>query len=153
MALVICIALAVIALVVMFRRIGATRPRAIEKTPVAHVFSSRELQELDAHLDQIAVEEQRRLDASVERYVAGEAGHIVVISDFRYGVALELSDGRRIALGGISRVERRILVRRADQDKLRPTRVARDGFSYRLLLRGETGAEVEIYTRRVALAP
>jgi hypothetical protein len=78
---------------------------------------------------------------------------VVVISDSRHEIALLLSDGRRMALGGVSRVSRRVLVNRAARDKLRPALVERDGLSYRLLLRSEAGAEIEIYPRRVALAP
>jgi len=112
-----------------------------------------ELRKLDSHLEVIAEEELRRLDASIARYVAGEVGHVVVISYSHHGIALVLSDGRRIALGGVSRFRRRLLVNRAAKEKLRPTRVERDGLSYRLLLRSEAGAEIEVYTCRVTLAP
>jgi len=127
--------------------------RLATRDPVAHVFRSPEMQELDAVLDLVAVEERRRLDAEVLRYVAGEAGHVVVISDWRYGIALELSDGRRIALGGVSRVTRRMLAHRVPVDRLRLARVECDGISYRLTLRGDAGDELEIFSRRVALAP
>jgi hypothetical protein len=129
------------------------RHRLAARDPAVHVFQSREMQELDAILDLVAVDERRRLDADVLRYVAGEAGHVVVVSDWRYGIALELSDGRRIALGGVSRVTRRLLAHRVSMDKLRLARVECDGISYRLTLRGEAGDELEIFSRRVALAP
>lgn len=129
------------------------RRRFAARDPVAHVFQSQEMQELDAVLDLVAVEERRRLDVEMLRYVAGEAGHVVVVSDWRYGVALELSDGRRIALGGVSRVTRRMLAHRVPIDRLRLARVECDGISYRLILRGDAGDELEIFSRRVALAP
>jgi hypothetical protein len=129
------------------------RRRLGSRDPVARVFQSREMQELDAILDQVAVDELRRLDAEVLRYVAGEAGHVVVVSDWRYGIALDLSDGRRIALGGVSRVTRRMLAQRVPMDRLRLARVEIDGISYRLILRSEAGDELEIFSRRVALAP
>jgi hypothetical protein len=143
-----------IALAAMYRLIGTfPRRRRATRDPLAHVFQPHELRELDAHLEVIADEELRRLDASIARYVAGNVGHVVVISDSRHGIALVLSDGRRIALGGVSRFRRRLLVYRAAKEKLRPTRVDRDGLSYRLLLRSEAGTEIEVYTRRLTLAP
>ena len=129
------------------------RRRLKSRDPVARVFQSRDMQELDAVLDLVAVDELRRLDAEVLRYVAGEAGHVVVVSDWRYGIALDLSDGRRIALGGVSRVTRRMLAQRVPMDRLRLARVESDGISYRLILRSEAGDELEIFSRRVALAP
>ena len=155
MLVALCSVLALTALFKLYRVVGgrARRWRRAAANPLAQVFRPDELQEFDAHLDEVAKQELSRLDAIVMHYVAGEAGHVVVISDWRHGIALGLSDGRQIALGGISRVERRMLVNRAARDKLRPAHVERDGFSYRLLLRGEAGAEFQIYTRRVALAP
>jgi hypothetical protein len=145
---------ALIALVAMYRLIGrCRRRRSAARDPLTHVFQPHELRDLDAHLEAIAEEELRRLDANIANYVAGEVGHVVVISECRDEIALLLSDGRRMALGGVSRVTRRFLVSRAAQDKLRPARVQRDGLSYRLLLRSEAGDEIEVYTRRVALAP
>jgi hypothetical protein len=44
------------------------------------------------------------------------------------------------------------LARGAAEERLRPAHVGRDAFSYRLVLRGETGAELEVYARRVTLA-
>jgi hypothetical protein len=151
---VLCVGCAVIALAAMYRLIGSyRRRRSAGRDPLTRVFQPHELRELDAHLDVIAEEELRRLDADIARYVAGEVGHVVVIADSRHELALLLSDGRRIALGGVSRVTRRFLMNRAAQDKLRPARVERDGLSYRLLLRSEAGAEIEVHMRRVALAP
>jgi hypothetical protein len=143
----------VIALVLVCAHHRARTSRRRRRDPVGHLFRSRELQALDAHLDLVAQDERRRLDAAVLRYVAGEAGHVVVVSDWRYGIALDLSDGRRIALGGVSRVTRRLLASRVTADRLRLARVECDGVSYRLTLRGEAGDEIEIFSRRVALAP
>jgi hypothetical protein len=78
---------------------------------------------------------------------------VVGIWDSRHGVALGLSDGRRLSLGGISRFTTRLLVNRAAEDKLRLAHVELDGLTYRLSLRGEAGTMVEIYARRVSLAP
>lgn len=145
---------ALIALAAMYRLIGRSqRRRRATRQPLTKVFQPHELRELDAHLDEIAKEELRRLDANVQRYVAGEVGHVVTIWDSLYGIALGLSDGRWLSLGGVSRVTRRLLVSRAAKDKLHLTRVERDGISYRVFLRGEAGVEVEIYSRRIALAP
>jgi hypothetical protein len=148
------VALAFIGFAPTYLLVGSSRRRrSAAQDPLTHVFQPRELRELEAHLDAIAKEELRRLDANVARYVGGEVGHVVIISDSRHGIALVLSDGRRIALGGVSRATRRELVRRASRDKLRPTRLDHDGLSYRLIFRGEAGPEIEIYTRRLALAP
>jgi hypothetical protein len=108
-----------------YRYARVTRQR--RRDPVAQLFRSRELQELDVHLNLVAEDERQRLDADVLRYVAGEAGHVVVVSDWRYGIALGLSDGRRIALGGVSRATRKLLAHRVAQDRLRLARVECDG--------------------------
>jgi hypothetical protein len=145
---------ALIALVAMYRLIRSSRRRRrAARDPLTQVFQPHELREFDAQLEVIAEEELRLLDANIARYVAGAVGHVVVISYSRHGIALVLSDGRRIALGGVSRFRRRLLVNRAAKHKLRPARVDRDGRSYCLLLRSEAGAEIEVYTRRVVLVP
>jgi hypothetical protein len=92
------------------------------------------------------------MDATVAQYVAGVVEHMVAISESRHGVALGLSDGGRLALGGVSRSSLSALRCRAADDKLFPARVVRDAFSYRLLLRAEAGADIELSTRRLALA-
>jgi hypothetical protein len=145
-------ALALLAFDTAFRVVALFRRRA-PRDPFRQVFRARELKELDAHLEVIAADEMRRLHVNVVRYVAGNAGHVVGIWDSRHGVALGLSDGRRLALGGISLSTARLLAVRAAEDKLRLAHVERAEFSYRLLLRGEGGAIVEVYARRVALAP
>jgi hypothetical protein len=121
--------------------------------PLRRVFGARELREFEAHLQRIAAEEKLRLHANVLRYIASDVGHVVGVWDSREGVALGMSDGRRLTLGGVSHLTTRLLVHRAVEDKLRLARVELDGFSYRLLLRGEAGAHMEIYARRVALVP
>jgi hypothetical protein len=127
------------------------RRRRAARDVLRRVFRRREYRELDARLERIAVEELRRLEISARRYIAGDVGYVVVISDSRHGIGLGLSDGRRLELGGVSRSTLRRL-QWATEDRLRPAHVDRDGFSYRLLLRGENGAEVEVFARRVTLA-
>jgi hypothetical protein len=154
MLAVVCVVLALVALAASHRKIGGFRKNRIAADdPLFHVFKPDDLGELDAHLDAIAREELLRLDAILMRYIAGEVGHVVVVSDSSHGIALALSDGRRMTLGGVSRVTRRRLLHLAAQDKLRPARIDREAFSYRLLLRNEAGAEIEFHTRTVALAP
>lgn len=145
--------LALLAAVALYRLVWRSKHHRSSRDPLAHAFRARELREIDAHLDRIAVTEIRRLDASLARYVAGEVGHVVVISESRHGIALGLSDGRRVALGSVSRSTLALLKRRVAADNLRPARVHRDSLSYRLLLRGEAGADIELSTRRLALAP
>jgi hypothetical protein len=154
MLAVLCVVLTLVALAASYCIVGSSRKgRIAAGDPLIHVFKPDELRELDAHLDAIAREELLRLDATLMRYIAGEVGHVVVVSDSSHGIALALSDGRRMTLGGVSRVTRRRLLQRAAQDKLRPARIEREAFSYRLLLRSEAGAEIEFHTRTVALAP
>ena len=121
--------------------------------PLRQVFGGHGLREFDEHLEGIAADEKHRLHVQVVRYIASDVGHVVGVWDSREGVALGMSDGRRLTLGGVSHLTTRLLVHRAVEDKLRLGRVELDGFSYRLLLRGEAGALMEIYARRVALVP
>jgi hypothetical protein len=151
---VLCVVLALVALAASYRKVASSRKgRSATGDPLIRVFKPDELRELDAHLDAIAQEELLRLDATLMRYIAGAVGHVVVVSDYRHGIALALSDGHRMTLGGVSGVTRRRLRHRAAQDKLRPARIEREAFSYRLLLRSEAGAEIEFHSRSVALAP
>ncbi|MDT5237728.1 MAG: hypothetical protein QOF47_3715, partial [Mycobacterium sp.] len=96
-------------------------------------------------------EERRRLEKDLAHYLAGRAGHVVVISSAPNGIALELSDGHRLALRGISRRTVELLNRHARGDRLHPASFDCDAVSYCLLLRGLGGAEVEIYARNIAL--
>jgi hypothetical protein len=148
-----CFPIAIVGLVTGYRLQGRYGRRRAARDPLRRVFRARELRELDAHLDRIAADEGRRLDASVVRYVAGAVGHVVVITKSRQGIALGLSDGRRLALGSVSPTMFQLLMRRAAADKLRPARVDRDSLSYRLLLRGEAGSDIELTTKKVALTP
>ena len=153
MAAVLCAALAFIALCTghWFTRMLRRRRRAALDV-LSGVFRQREYRELDAHLERIAVDELRRLEMSAKRYLAGDVGYVVVISDSRHGIGLSLSDGRRLELGGVSRSTLGRL-KWAAEERLRPAHVTRDGFSYRLLLRGDSGTDMEVFARRVTLAP
>lgn len=128
------------------------RRRKASQDPLSRVFGARELRKFDAHLDKVAVDELGRLILELRRYVAGEVGHVVVISNQPgEGIVLGLSDGRLMTLTGVARVTRGLLPSRAANDKLRPARVDHDGYTCRLLLRGESGFEMSIHTRRVYL--
>ena len=122
------------------------------RDPLRRVFGFSELRQLDDHLNRVAELEQLRIDATVARYVAGFAGHVVVVSETRHGVALGLSDGCRLVLGGVSRSTLSTLRRRAASTKLYPARVEHDHFCYRLHLRDETGVDLELNMRQLALA-
>ena len=153
MAVVLCIALAFIALGAGHRFV--TRRRRARRGPkdvLRQVFRRREYRELDRQLERIAVHELRRLEVTARRYIAGDVGYVVVISGSRHGISLGLSDGHRLELGGVSRSTLSLLAQGAAEERLRPAHVTRDGFSYRLLLRGEAGAEMEVFARRVTLA-
>ena len=119
---------------------------------MAQVFRRREFRQLDMHLEAVASEERRRLEAELVRYVAGRAGHVVVVRKAPHGIALELSDGRQLAIRGVSPRTVELIDCRARTDILRPERLDRDAFSYRLLLRGAAGAHIKVYARNVALA-
>jgi hypothetical protein len=141
-----------VALVTGYRLVMRCRRHGTARDPLRRVFGSKELRALDEHLEWIAEVEQARIDATLARYVAGVVGHVVVISESRQGVALGLSDGGRLALGRVSCSTLATLRRRAAGDKLYPARVVRDTSRYRLVLRAEDGADMELSTRRLALA-
>jgi hypothetical protein len=147
------VATALVAIAITVRRAAKRRrARRPARDPMAKVFRGREFRRFDAHLEVVAQEERRRLESDLARYLAGRAGHVVFVSKVRDGVALELSDGRRLALGGISLRTVELLNRRTQFGLLRPESVHRDTLSYRLLLRGAAGGEIGIYARNVALA-
>jgi hypothetical protein len=154
MALVTCVALTVIALGAGYwsARQRRHRRRAAHDA-LRRVFTRREYREIDCHLERVAVDELHRLELSARRYVTGDVGYVVVISDSLHGIGLGLSDGRRLELGGVNRSMLELLERGAAAERLRPALVTRDAFSYRLTLRGETGAEIEVFARRVTLSP
>jgi hypothetical protein len=155
MDVLLCVELAALALLPVYRLVGrARRSRRASREPLTQVFRPRELRDLEARLDEVAAVEMRRMDADLLRYVAGEVGHVVVIVDQpRHSIALALSDGHRLTLDVVSDATRMLLRHRVTRDKLRPAGLERDGSSYRLLLRSEAGADLEIHARRVALTP
>jgi hypothetical protein len=117
------------------------------------VFPAQELRALDLQLRVAAADELARLELELAAYVTGlRVGYVVAVSDSAGGVAIELSDGQRLSLGGVAHRTRRLLTARATSDLLRPTLVERDGITYRLLLRGHRGDEVELHARRMVLA-
>jgi hypothetical protein len=149
MLAVLCVVLALVALAASYRRVGSSRQGgSAARDPLTHVFTPDELRELDAQLDAIAREELVRLDDTKLRCIAGEVGHVVVVSDSSNGVAFALCDGRRTTLGGVSRVTRRRRLHQAGPDRLTTARVESAALSCRLVL-----AEIEFSARRVALFP
>jgi hypothetical protein len=116
-------------------------------------FSLRELRALDRQLQAAAANELARLERELAAYVTGvRVGYVLAITDSVDGVALELSDGQRLSLSGVAQRTRRLITARAEVDLLRPAFIERDGVSWRLLLRGHRGDEVELHARRMVLA-
>jgi hypothetical protein len=153
MLVILCLALVVLAAWYVLTRKARRRREAVDNA-LARVFRPEELRELDEHLDEIAAAELRSIEADVARYVAGEVGHVVVVSNHRHGgIALALSDGHRLTLGVVSGDTRKQLLNRATRDKLRPASFERNALSYLLLFRGEQGAVMEVHARRVVLTP
>src|SRR3954447_4170529 len=147
--LVVCAATALIA-IATYRY--CRRGPAVERDPCRALFRTPEMRLLDAELDKATADELERLVQDVARFLAGEVGHIVVISDTaRGGLVLQLSDGCLMTLIGVGQVPRGELLKRAAKDKLRPARLERNTVSCRLLLRGESGYEMRLHTRRVLL--
>jgi hypothetical protein len=146
---VLCLSLTLLVTYVVRRRRAR---RDTERDPLARAFASREMRELDAHMDAIARCERRRLEREVESYLTGAVGYVVTISRSPAGIALELSDGRRLALTGVSRRMLPLLLVHAAEDLLQPTHVERDALSCRLRLRGQAGTKIDIFARNVALA-
>jgi hypothetical protein len=128
------------------------RLRAGGSDPLLKAFSRRDLREFDARLDEVGRHERRRMDREIERYLTGAAGYVVRSYNSSLGLSLELSDGRRLTLNGVSHRTLPVLLARVAEDKLAPTYVDRDGLSYRLRFRGPAGTEIDIYARNVALA-
>ena len=126
------------------------RKRETPREPFAAVFGPAAA-EFEAHLDAVARQESRRLQQELTGYLAGSTGHVVVIRRAPNGVALELSDGRHLALRGVSQRTHNVLRHRSHADLLRPHSVDRSPLAYRLRLRGLTGDETEIYARDVVL--
>jgi hypothetical protein len=132
--------------------IASYRRGKARSDPLREVFRPRELRRLDAHLNKVGADERARLAHEVSRYVAGEVGHVVVVSDEpRDVLVLLLSDGSLMTLNGVTAVTRGLLLRRATNDKLRPAGVDRNVLSCHLLFRGDSGYEMTISTRTVSL--
>jgi hypothetical protein len=144
--------LAVVVLAATYRLITTSHRRRRDDA-FSRVFHPHELCELDQALEEIAATELRRLHANVVDYISGHTGHVVAISESRQGVALVLSDGNRLALSGLGVSTRRSLQQLVSKDRLRLAGIDRDRLAYRVLLRGESGAEFAVHTQRVALAP
>jgi hypothetical protein len=149
MFIVLCLSLALLATCVIRRR---RKRRGTVPDSLARAFPRRVVRELDAHMDAVAQFELRRLEREVKRYLAGAVGYVVMIYRSPAGIALELSDGRRLALTGVSRRALKLLLVRNAEDLLAPTHVVRDALSYRLRLRGQAGTHLDIYARNVAIA-
>jgi hypothetical protein len=153
MFIVLCLALTLLASPTAYLIIRVRREwRRAAPDLLAQAFPPRELRELDAQLEAIARCELRRLEREVERYLTGAVGYVVSIHRSPDGIAFELSDGRRLALAGVSRSTLQLLVRRTSEDMLQPTHVHWDVFSQRLRLRGRAGTDLDIYARNIALA-
>jgi hypothetical protein len=153
MLVIVCIAVALLVAVTTFAKKARSR-RACRtgRNLMAEVFSNREFGELNLRLHAVAREELRRLEQDFTRYLAGRAGYVLDVMKAPNGVALELSDGRRLALFGVSRRTADLLHRCAPMDMLRPESFHYDALSYRLLLRGHAGTELKVYARSIALA-
>src|SRR5258708_39141705 len=99
---------------------GGFRRRRAANDSLEHRFRAPELRKLDARLDEIALEELRRLERQLAHYVASEVGHVLMISRPPHGIALELSDGRRLALGAVSQRPLNQRTQRAPGARFRP---------------------------------
>jgi hypothetical protein len=116
-------------------------------------FPLRELRALERQLHAAAKHELARIERELAAYVTGVGvGYVVGITHSVSGLALELSDGQRLSLNGVAQRTRRMIASRAKVDRLRPTLIEQDGVTYRLLLRGHRGDEVELHARRMVLA-
>jgi hypothetical protein len=151
MFIIVCLALTLLGTTCRIaRRRREQRHAAFE--PLGQAFPLRDMRELDAELEEIARCERHRLDRELERYLTGAVGYVVGIHSSQAGIALQLSDGRRLAMTGVSRRALPLLVVRTAEDLLQPTHVHRDTLSCRLRLRGWGGAELDIYARSIAIA-
>jgi hypothetical protein len=153
MLVILCAALTLTAAVTA--SVATVRYRSVRRAarnPMAQAFGERQLRQLDAHLETVECEELRRLEGELAHYLAGHAGHVVVVWRGSHGIVLELSDGRRLALRGISARTVELIDGRARMGMLRPESLDRDAFSCRLLLRGADGTGIDVYARNVAIA-
>ena len=132
MLVIVSVALALTAAVTT--SVAALRYRSVRRAaqdPLAQAFGAHELRQLDAHLEAVACQELRRLETELAHYLAGRTGHVVLVWRGPHGIALELSDGRRLALRGISTGTAELIDGRARMDILRPESLDRDAFSCR----------------------
>jgi hypothetical protein len=150
MLVILCLAVTTAASYAVKRQFRRRRRYAID--PLAKAFPRRELRDLDEYLNQVGRQERRRLERNFECYLGGAVGHVVTTYRSPSGIALLLSDGRRLALTGVSHRGQQLLVRGAAAELLKPTQVQRDVLSYRIRLRGHAGADIDIFARNVALA-
>jgi hypothetical protein len=151
MLIILCFAL-IAAGTTFVRAMRHRETRRARGNPIERAFRGREFRQFDAYLEAVAQEEFRRMDEELATYLAGCAGYVVVVSRAPNGIELELSDGRRLALRGISSHMAELLNRRAPVDMLRPETLDRDALSCRLLLRGRAGTELKVFARVIALA-
>ena len=142
--------LLLVCLAVQVHRRATARQRRARRT--ARLPLTRELRALDRHLDRVCVDETRRIESSVSAYLAGQCGHVVLITPQPHELALSLSDGRRIALGDVPPASARRLVHVALRHRVRPVRVSRRMRSYRLVLEDDGGGCCVIRAGRVVLA-
>jgi hypothetical protein len=153
MLTILCIAMALIAIVTTAALATRYRQRRhVARNHMARAFPVREFGKFDAHLEAVAQDELRRLEEELVRYLAACSGYVVDISKTPNGIALELSDGRRLALGGTSRRTRELLDHLAPGDMLQPAGFHRDAVSCRLSFRRLGGTKIEIHARNIALA-
>src|SRR4051812_2324552 len=115
-----CLELGLLAVIPGFRLVRTYRRRRAVHDPLRSVFGAKEMRLLDEHLERTAEVERSRMDAVLAQYVAGAVGHVVGVSASHHGVALGLSDGGRLALGGVSLSTLSMLRRRATDEKLYP---------------------------------
>jgi hypothetical protein len=153
MLVIMCLAVTLLATLMTYRLGRRLRQRRrAAREPLAGAFAQREMRELDEHLNEVARRELPRLEREVQRYLTGAVGYVVTIHRAPGGIALQLSDGRRLALAGISFTTRQLLLLRTAEDELKPTHVRRDAFAYRVRFRGQAGSDIHVYARTIALA-
>jgi hypothetical protein len=155
--LVATIVLLVLAGVVLGARIVQARNRRrrfyVESGAAGLGLHHDDAQELIQMLSEAAAEELALLHLDVTSYVHGpRVGYVVALTESGPDLILHLSDGRRLAAGGVAQRSRRMLAARADVDLLRPSVIERDGPSYRLSFTGHVGPAAEIHARRLSLA-
>ncbi len=125
--------------------------RMPERLSLDATLRTREFHSLDLHLDRVEMTERRRLRQDLMRYVSGEAGHVVGVWVQQDRVVLQLSDTRLMTLAGVLRPTRSVLRQHTAQDRLRPLRVAGGERWCSILLRSDSGQEIDVSARTVTL--